>query len=100
MFSAYSSDLDLTSVSLLNRGSKVTELLKQENFSPLEIDEQFVVLFAGLNGLLDHIPTTEIRAIEKDILKKFSLFSFFDHDAPIADIHTQLTDSLIDVVSE
>jgi len=99
-FSAFSSDLDLTTTILLNKGEKVTELLKQKNFSPMAVDEQFVVLFAGLNGLLDNIETSKILELESFILEKFKEFEFFDESAPIAIINEELKESLLDVIEE
>jgi proton translocating ATP synthase F1 alpha subunit len=99
-FSAFSSDLDLTTITLLNRGNKITELLKQRNFYPLSVDEQFVVLFAGLTGLLDEIEITKISDLENFILSQFKQYEFFDEDAQISVIHKELTESLIDVIGE
>ena len=99
-FSAYSSDLDLSTLNMLNRGSKVTELLKQKNFSPLDVDEQFVVLYAGLTGLLDDVKVVDILNLESFILSKFKEVEFFDIDAEIPVIHKQLSESLSDVISE
>jgi len=99
-FSAFSSDLDLTTINLLNRGNKIIELLKQRNFYPLSVDEQFVVLFAGLNGLLDEIETSKISDLENFILGQFRQYEFFDEDASINVIHKELTESLVDVIGE
>jgi F0F1-type ATP synthase alpha subunit len=100
IFSAYSSDLDFSTMQLLNRGAKITELLKQKNFSPLSVDDQFIVLFAGLCGLLDEIETVDIISLEGYILEKCQQFEFYDADEKIEIIHSQLTDSLVDVINE
>jgi F-type H+-transporting ATPase subunit alpha len=100
LFSAYSSDLDFSTTQLLNRGSKITELLKQKNFSPLDVDDQFVILFAGLTGLLDTIETIDVSNLETFILEKCQQFEFYDENEKIETIHSQLTESLIDVISE
>jgi len=99
-FSSFSSDLDITTINLLNRGSKVNELLKQKNYSPLSIEEQFIVLFAGLNGILDNIDISNIFVVENFILSKFNQFEFYDNTASVDLIHAQLTESLQDVVKE
>jgi len=99
-FSSFSSDLDITTINLLNRGSKVSELLKQKNYNPLNIEEQFVILFAGLNGLLDNVDVIYITELEEFILSKFKQFEFFDEKSSIELINTQLTQSLRDVINE
>ncbi len=48
---------------LLNRGARLTELLKQPQFSPLKMEEQTVVIYAGVNGYLDPLPVTRVRAV-------------------------------------
>ena len=56
-FAQFGSDLDASTQKLLNRGARLTELLKQAQFSPLPFEEQTVSIFAGTNGYLDGIPT-------------------------------------------
>src|ERR1700738_1693321 len=53
-FAQFGSDLDATTQRLLNRGARLTELLKQSQFSPLKMEEQVVVIYAGVNGYLDN----------------------------------------------
>jgi len=60
-FAQFGSDLDATTQRLLNRGSRLTELLKQGQFSPLKMEEQVVVIFAGVNAYLDPIPVERVR---------------------------------------
>ena len=55
-FAQFGSDLDATTQRLLNRGSRLTELLKQPQFSPLKMEEQVCVIYAGVNGYLDPLP--------------------------------------------
>ena len=57
-FAQFGSDLDATTQRLLNRGSRLTELLKQAQFSPLKMEEQVCVIYAGVNGYLDKLPST------------------------------------------
>jgi len=97
-FSAFSSDLEISTQRTINRGGKLTELLKQKNFSPMSAEEQFVLLFAGLNGLLDDIETKDIANLEKFILEEFSKFDFFDENETIEVIHKQVTESLLEVI--
>jgi F-type H+/Na+-transporting ATPase subunit alpha len=67
-FAQFGSDLDATTQRLLNRGSRLTELLKQPQFSPLKMEEQVCVIFAGVNGYLDPIPVARVRAFEDGLL--------------------------------
>ncbi len=67
-FAQFGSDLDATTQRLLNRGSRLTELLKQPQFSPLKMEEQVVVIYAGVNGYLDPIPVDRVRAFEHGLL--------------------------------
>ncbi|MGC2135294.1 MAG: F0F1 ATP synthase subunit alpha [Xanthobacteraceae bacterium] len=67
-FAQFGSDLDATTQRLLNRGSRLTELLKQPQFSPLSMEEQVCVIYAGVNGYLDPLPVDRIRAFEDGLL--------------------------------
>ena len=67
-FAQFGSDLDATTQRLLNRGARLTELLKQPQFSPLKMEEQVAVIYAGVNGYLDPIPVARIRAFEEGLL--------------------------------
>jgi F-type H+/Na+-transporting ATPase subunit alpha len=67
-FAQFGSDLDATTQRLLNRGSRLTELLKQPQFSPLKMEEQVCVIYAGVNGYLDPLPVERVRAFEEGLL--------------------------------
>jgi F-type H+-transporting ATPase subunit alpha len=67
-FAQFGSDLDASTQKLLNRGARLTELLKQAQFSPLSFEEQTVSIFAGTNGYLDNIPTTDVTRYEAEML--------------------------------
>jgi F-type H+/Na+-transporting ATPase subunit alpha len=67
-FAQFGSDLDATTQRLLNRGARLTELLKQPQFSPLKMEEQVVVIYAGVNGFLDPLPVDRVRAFEQGLL--------------------------------
>src|SRR5437899_345780 len=68
-FAQFGSDLDATTQRLLNRSARLTELLKQPQFSPLKMEEQVVVIFAGVNAYLDPIPVERVRAFEDGLLR-------------------------------
>ena len=67
-FAQFGSDLDATTQRLLARGSRLTELLKQPQFSPLKMEEQVVVIYAGVNGYLDRFGLERVRAFEDGLL--------------------------------
>jgi F-type H+-transporting ATPase subunit alpha len=67
-FAQFGSDLDATTQRLLARGARLTELLKQPQFSPLKMEEQACVIYTGVNGYLDPIPVNRVRAFEDGIL--------------------------------
>ena len=68
-FAQFGSDLDASTQKLLNRGSKLTELLKQNQYSPMTIAEQVVSIFTGVNGYLDDLELNLIRDFEKDLFE-------------------------------
>ncbi len=67
-FAQFGSDLDAVTQRLLNRGARLTELLKQAQFSPLKMEEQTCVIYAGVNGYLDALPVTRVKAFEEGLL--------------------------------
>ena len=69
-FAQFGSDLDASTQKLLNRGSKLTELLKQNQYSPLTVAEQVISVFTGVRGYLDDVELDQIKNFEKDILEK------------------------------
>jgi F-type H+/Na+-transporting ATPase subunit alpha len=68
-FAQFGSDLDASTQRLLNRGARLTELLKQPQFSPLKTEEQVVAIYAGVNGYLDGIAVNRIRDFEDGLLR-------------------------------
>jgi F-type H+-transporting ATPase subunit alpha len=69
-FAQFGSDLDLATQKLLNRGSKLTELLKQDQYSPLKVEEQVVSIFSGVKGFLDDVELNLIKSFENKLLSK------------------------------
>ncbi|MCZ2203627.1 F0F1 ATP synthase subunit alpha [Bartonella sp. A05] len=67
-FAQFGSDLDASTQRLLNRGARLTELLKQPQFSPLKTQEQVVVIFAGVNGYLDALEVSDVGRFERGLL--------------------------------
>jgi F-type H+/Na+-transporting ATPase subunit alpha len=69
-FSQFGSDLDQTTQKLLDKGKKLTELLKQNQYSPLKIEEQVVSIYVGVKGHLDSIDTKDVSRFETEFLRK------------------------------
>jgi F-type H+/Na+-transporting ATPase subunit alpha len=67
-FAQFGSDLDASTQRLLNRGSRLTELLKQGQFSPLKMEEQVCVIYSGVNGYLDPLPVNKVKPFEDALL--------------------------------
>ncbi len=69
-FAQFGSDLDASTQKLLNRGSKLTELLKQNQYSPLKVSEQVILIYSGVKGYLDDIELKSIKSFETKLLEK------------------------------
>jgi F-type H+-transporting ATPase subunit alpha len=69
-FAQFGSDLDASTQKLLNRGSKLTELLKQNQYSPMTVAEQVISVFCGVRGHLDDIEQKDISSFENKIIEK------------------------------
>ena len=101
-FAQFGSDLDKATQSMLSRGQRLTEILKQDQYSPLPVEKQIIIIFAATNGYLDAIPVSEARRYEKE------LYSFLDarHSKLLAeivekkDIKGELTDRIKAALSE
>ena len=74
-FAQFGSDLDVSTQNLLNRGSKLTELLKQDQYSPMTVAEQVISVFAGVKGYLDDLELNQIKDFEKDFFAKINTSS-------------------------
>ena len=67
-FAKFGSDLDAATQRLLNRGARLTELLKQPQYSPLLMEEQVIVIYAGTRGYLDGVDLKDVTRYEKELL--------------------------------
>jgi len=81
-FAQFGSDLDLTTQKLLDKGKKLTELLKQNQYSPMAFEDQVVSIYLGVKGYLDKIDTKDVTRFEKEFLRK------------IKSIHSNVLDSI------
>ncbi len=68
-FAMFASDLDKASQAQLNRGQRLTEILKQNQYEPLPFSKQILIIFAGTNGYLDDLPVDQCREFEKGLYK-------------------------------
>ena len=68
-FATFGSDLDKSSQATLDKGERLTELLKQSSNSPMSVDEQVVVIFAGTKGYLEGVPVDDVRRFESELLE-------------------------------
>ena len=68
-FAQFGSDLDATTQALLNRGARLTELLKQPQYAPLQVEEQVIVIYAGTNGYLDNLSVSDVGRFEEELLR-------------------------------
>jgi F-type H+-transporting ATPase subunit alpha len=68
-FAQFGSDLDAATQRLLNRGARLTELLKQPQFSPMPVEEQVISIFAGVRGYLDKIAVNQVGKFEQELLR-------------------------------
>ncbi|KAJ2608034.1 Alpha subunit of the F1 sector of mitochondrial F1F0 ATP synthase [Coemansia sp. RSA 1365] len=84
-FAQFGSDLDASTQFLLNRGARLTEMLKQPQYSPLSVEDQVAIIFAGVNGFLDKVPTARIVEFEQ----KFIPFVHSNHKNILDDIRTK-----------
>ncbi len=67
-FAKFGSDLDKTTLAQLTRGERMVELLKQGQFQPLSVEKQIAVIFLGVNGYLDAVPTSQIGRLQQEYL--------------------------------
>jgi F-type H+-transporting ATPase subunit alpha len=75
-FAQFGSDLDKATQALLSRGQRLVEILKQDQYSPLLVAKQVLIIYAGTNGWVDDLPVEELRAFEN------GLYRFVDNSHP------------------
>jgi F-type H+-transporting ATPase subunit alpha len=91
-FAQFGSDLDKATLAQLNRGQRMVELLKQDQYSPLPVEQQILVIFAGTNGFVDEVPVEAVKKFEQELLR----FAVSKHQALLDDIKSkkQIDDDL------
>ena len=99
-FAQFGSDLDAATQKMLHRGARLTETLKQNQFSPLAVEEQVIVIFAGTNGFLDDLPIENIGAFEDDLLRHLrqnhqDIITAIREEGSISDdVHARLSEAM------
>lgn len=68
-FAQFGSDLDKATMAQLNRGLRLQEILKQAQYEPMNLENQVMALFAGVNGFIDHVPVERVKAWEHEFLR-------------------------------
>jgi F-type H+-transporting ATPase subunit alpha len=101
-FAQFGSDLDASTQKLLNRGAKLTELLKQNQYTPMTVAEQVISVFTGVRGYLDDIELNKIKNFEAGIIEKIK-----DEKSEIIDsiqssgkLEKEIEQSLIQIIEE
>ncbi len=101
-FAQFGSDLDASTQKLLNRGSKLTELLKQYQYSPMTVSEQVISVFMGVRGYLDDVELNQIKSFETEIIEKIKneKSEIIDSIESSGKLEKETEDSIIQVIEE
>ena len=101
-FSQFGSDLDAVTQKQLARGERLVELLKQDQYTPLEVVDQVIAIMAAVKGLLDEVPVEQIREVEKDLIEhiKTKQVDFWEKLKRENDLGEQVEEELIKIISE
>src|SRR5207302_3866424 len=70
-FASFGSELDKVSQAQLDRGYRLTELLKQPQRAPMSVEDQVIAIFTGTRGFIDDVPTGDVRRFEAELLEYF-----------------------------
>jgi F-type H+-transporting ATPase subunit alpha len=72
-FSKFGSDLDASTLAILNKGAKNVEILKQGQFAPMAVEKQVAIIYCGTTGLLKDVPTNKVKIFENEFLEVLDL---------------------------
>ncbi len=97
-FSAFASDLDVATRRQLERGKRLVEILKQDQYSPLSVYDQIVVIYAATNGAIDELPVVDVVRYQEELIK----FVADKHSGVISDLESEgkLTDGIKDKLNK
>jgi F-type H+-transporting ATPase subunit alpha len=101
-FAQFGSDLDASTQKLLNRGAKLTELLKQYQYSPMTVAEQVISVFTGVRGYLDDVDLSKIKSFETEIIEKIKneKSEIIDSIQSSGKLEKNIEESLIQIIEE
>jgi F-type H+-transporting ATPase subunit alpha len=101
-FAQFGSDLDASTQKLLNRGAKLTELLKQYQYSPMTVAEQVISVFTGVRGYLDDVDLSKIKSFETEIIEKIKneKSEIIDSIQSTGKLEKNIEESLIQIIEE
>lgn len=101
-FAQFGSDLDEATQKQLERGKRITEVLKQDQYVPMPVEQQVVILYAVINGHLDDIKVEEVRTFEKDLLEYITnqYSEIYKEIKEKKDLDESLEKQLADVITE
>jgi F-type H+-transporting ATPase subunit alpha len=93
-FAQFGSDLDATTQRMLSRGTRLVEVLKQGQYEPQPVENQVLIIYAGTNGFLDHLPESALKKYETEL----SRFVDTNHPDLLSELRTkhELTDDMRD----
>ena len=91
-FAQFSSDLDKATQDQLTRGERMVEILKQDQYAPLPLSKQVMIIYAGTKGYLDNIPVHDVRAFEKEF------HSYMEKEYPVVAHEIEKTKVLSDEI--
>lgn len=99
-FAAFGSDLDAASKAQLERGQRMVELLKQDQYQPMSTEDQVVSVWAGTNGRMDDVPVADVRRFERELLdylhrKESGLLTSIREGAKMSDDTIQAIDDAV-----
>ena len=100
-FAQFGSDLDASTKQTLNRGERLTELLKQKQYQPMAVNEMVPLIFAGVNGHLDKVPVAKVQQWEADFLAHLKsdqqeLLNAIDKEGQLSkDLESQLKEVVV-----
>jgi F-type H+-transporting ATPase subunit alpha len=81
-FAKFGSDLDASTQRQLNRGERLVEILNQDQFAPVPVEEQVAIIYAAINGYLDPVPVDDIEEFEEEYIERLRL----RHEGVLAEI--------------
>jgi F-type H+-transporting ATPase subunit alpha len=100
-FSKFGSDLDASTLAILDKGAKNVEILKQKQYSPIPVEKQIAIIYCGTKGLLRDVPVNKVKSFESDFIELLELKHRDVLDSlRDGNLSTEITDTLEKVAAE